>query len=132
MTQKEITRIAANYYIYLTGNRPQDLTLIHKSKGQYTFQASHEDDLIHIVVQPSTGEVAQKVVHGWSYIDTHTTTPCKLSELKPGDLFLKHGDNQVWKFRGVKTMVGSTEFGISLNRREEIEWVSKDYMVIPY
>jgi hypothetical protein len=132
MTQNEITRIATNYYIFLTGDEPQDLTLIHESKGQYTFQATHEDDLIHIVVQPSTGEVAQKITHGRSEIETYKTTPCKLSELKPGDLFLKHGDNLIWKYRGFKTTDGSTDFGISRNRREEIEWDSKDYMVIPY
>ncbi len=132
MTQKEITRLATNYYIYLAGQKPQDLTLIHESKGQYTFQATCEDDILHIVVSPSTGEVTRKVTHGWSHIDTFAITPCMLSELKPGDLFLKHGENQVWKFRGVKMTDGSTEFGISHNRSEDIEWDSKDYMVIPY
>lgn len=138
MIRKEALRIAANFYSFRMGVKPESMTITimdpvnDRIAIQTTTYNDEEEEITYeIEFRPTANSIIMKRLVSEYNLSDFVQDTKRLSDLQNGDLFRLEGDCVVWRFYGVEKRYGVLAYGFTRQNGREISWLNANVNVYP-
>ena len=138
MKKEQAIQIATNFFTYREGEAPKGLIVkrMEPAGGRITIWTDGYDEdtdtdfHYEIEIDPTCGSITMKKILSEYRLNDFSAQPCKLSQLKNGDLFRLEGDCVIYEFWKWSGLHGQAQFIFTRQGKTDTMY-SADRVVYP-